>query len=112
LSPAPQALPQAAGFSEGLSAAPQAAGVSAGLSEAPQAAGVSAGLSEPPHAVPQAEDVASSLLFVHPNKFESAIIYDLLNVFSELFPALCNYHYTLYSFYHKYALFYYQVTKK
>jgi hypothetical protein len=95
-----------------LSEAPQAAGVSAGLSEAPHAAGFSAGLSEAPHAVPQAEAGASTAFFVHPNKFESAIIYDLLNVFSELFPALCNYHYTFFFFLHNYALFYYPVTKK
>ena len=37
LSPAPQAEPQAEGFSSGLSEEPQAAGASAGLSEAPQA---------------------------------------------------------------------------
>jgi hypothetical protein len=66
LSPAPQALPQAAGFSEGLSEAPQAAG----LSDAPQAAG----LSDAPQAVPQAEAEASSVFFVHPNKFKSDII--------------------------------------
>jgi hypothetical protein len=77
LSPAPHALPQAAGFSSGLSEAPHAAG----LSEAPHAAG----LSEAPHAVPQAEAAAFLDFFVHPNKFESAIIHDLLNVFSELF---------------------------
>jgi hypothetical protein len=65
LSPAPHALPQAAGASSGLSDAPHAAGVSAGLSEAPQA-------------VPQAEAGASSAFLFHPNKFESAIIHDLL----------------------------------
>jgi hypothetical protein len=75
LSPAPQALPQAAGFSEGLSEAPQAAG----LSDAPQAAGLSdaphaAGLSDAPQAVPQAEAGASLVFFVHPNKFKSDII--------------------------------------
>ena len=52
LSPAPQAEPQAVGFSSGLSAAPQAAGASAGLSAAPQAelqaAGFSSGLSAAP----------------------------------------------------------------
>ena len=45
LSPAPQAEPQAAGFSSGLSTAPQAepqaAGFSSGLSAAPQEAGLS-----------------------------------------------------------------------
>jgi hypothetical protein len=46
LSPAPHALPQAAGFSSGLS-------------EAPHAAGFSSGLSDPPHAVPQAEAVVT-----------------------------------------------------
>jgi hypothetical protein len=58
LSPAPQALPHAAGFSSGLSAAPHAAG-----------------LSDAPHAVPPTEDEAASFFFVHPNKFKSAIIY-------------------------------------
>jgi hypothetical protein len=72
LSPAPHALPQAAGFSSGLSAPPHAAGASAGLSE-------------PPQAVPQADAAASSTFFVQPNKFESAIVYDLLNVFSGRF---------------------------
>jgi hypothetical protein len=69
LSPAPQALPQAAGFSSGLSDAPQAL---------PQAAGFSSGLSEDPHPVPQAEAGASTAFLFHPNKFESAIINDLL----------------------------------
>jgi hypothetical protein len=76
LSPAPQALPHAAGFSSGLSAAPHAAGLSdaphaSGLSDAPHAAG----LSDAPHAVPPTEDEAASFFFVHPNKFKSAIIY-------------------------------------
>ena len=57
LSPAPQAVPQAAGFSSGFSAAPQAAGASAGFSAAPQAAGVSAGFS----AAPQAAGVSAGL---------------------------------------------------
>lgn len=52
LSPAPQAEPQAAGFSSGLSAAPQAephaAGFSSGLSAAPQAAGLSDAPQEEP----------------------------------------------------------------
>jgi hypothetical protein len=108
LSPAPHALPHAAGFSSGLSEAPHAAGFSAGLSEAPHAAG----LSEPPQAVPQAEDAFASCFFVHPNKFESAIVYDLLDVFSEHLPALCNSHYTLYFSWRKCALFYNPVTKK
>nr|WP_298780202.1 hypothetical protein [uncultured Fretibacterium sp.] len=56
LSAAPQAEPQAAGFSFGLSAAPQAAGFSSGLSAAPQA------------------DVEASLSVVpHPDRLESAI---------------------------------------
>jgi len=71
LSPAPQAEPQAAGFSSGLSAVPQAAGAS---SAAPQAAGASAGLSDAPQAEPQAE--AASFLF-HPNRLESAIVFYL-----------------------------------
>jgi hypothetical protein len=82
LSDAPQAEPHAAGASAGLSDAPHAAGASAGLSEAPhaepQAAGFSAGLSDAPHAVPQADTTASSAILFHPDKFESAIINDLL----------------------------------
>ena len=78
LSPAPQAEPQAAGFSAGLSPAPQAepqaAGFSAGLSPAPQAepqaAGFSAGLSPVPQAVAGA---ASGLLF-QPKRLERAMI--------------------------------------
>jgi hypothetical protein len=72
------AAPHAAGASAGLSAAPHAAGASAGLSAAPHAAG----FSEAPHAVPQAEAGASSTFFVQPNKFESAIICYLLNMYS------------------------------
>ena len=71
LSDAPQAEPQAAGASAGLSAAPQAAGASAGLSAAPQAAGASAGLSAEPQPVPQAEE--TSVLSFQPDTFESAI---------------------------------------
>jgi len=72
LSPAPQALPQAAGFSSGLSAAPHAAGVSAGLSPAPQAAGFSdaphaAGLSDAPQALP-------AVFSFHPAMFDNAMI--------------------------------------
>lgn len=72
LSPAPQALPQAADFSSGLSAAPQAAGVSAGLSPAPHAAGFSdaphaAGLSDAPQALP-------AVFSFHPAMFDNAII--------------------------------------
>ena len=57
LSPAPHAVPQAAGFSSGLSPAPHAV---------PQAAGFSSGLSPAPHAVPQGED---ALLSFHAAKF-------------------------------------------
>ena len=63
LSPAPQALPQAAGFSSGLSAVPQAAGVSAGLSPAPHAAG----LSDAPQALP-------AVFPFHPAMFSNAMI--------------------------------------
>jgi hypothetical protein len=112
LSEAPQAEPQAAGASAGLSEAPQAAGASAGLSEAPQAAGASAGLSEAPQAVPQPVDAVSSAILFHPNKFESAIIYDLLTIDSASFPALCNYHYTEIFLQNKYALFCGVVTPK
>jgi hypothetical protein len=64
LSPAPQAEPQAVGFSSGLSEAPQAV---------PQAAGFSAGLSDAPQAVPQDEPVSAEFL-LHAYKFESAIV--------------------------------------
>ena len=76
LSDAPQAEPQAAGASAGLSAEPQAAGASAGLSAEPQAAGASTGLSDAPQAEPQA-DTASVLLF-QPDNLESARICYLL----------------------------------
>ncbi len=81
---APQAEPQAAGFSSGAPAAPQAAGAvpgspdapqaepqaagfSSGEPAAPQAAGVSAGLSE----APQAEAARFS---AHPASWESAMV--------------------------------------
>jgi len=65
LSPAPQAEPQAAGFSSGLSPEPQAE---------PQAAGFSSGLSPEPQAEPQAAAGADSVLLFQPKRFESAII--------------------------------------
>ena len=82
LSPAPHAVPHAAGFSSGLSpaphAVPHAAGFSSGLSPAPHAvphaAGFSSGLSPAPHAVPHAAAGAASSFLFHPNRFESAII--------------------------------------
>jgi hypothetical protein len=86
LSDAPQAEPQAAGVSAGLSAEPQAAGVSAGLSAEPQAAGVSAGLSAEPQPVPQAEE--APVLSFQLDKFESAIFYYLLFCFFEKFSSL------------------------
>jgi hypothetical protein len=99
LSPAPHALPQAAGASAGLSAAPHAlphaAGASAGLSAAPHAAGFSAGFSDAPHAVPQAEAGASSAFLFHPNKLESAISMTSINVFSE---RSCPLYFLLYRF--------------
>jgi hypothetical protein len=60
---APQAVPQAAGFSSGLSPAPQAV---------PQAAGFSSGLSLPPQDVPQAVG-ASYVLWFQFFKFTSAM---------------------------------------
>jgi hypothetical protein len=80
LSPAPQALPQAAGFSSGLSAAPHAAGVSAGLSPVPQAAGFSdaphaAGLSDAPHALP-------AVFSFHPAMFDNAMIFTSVKLIS------------------------------
>ena len=65
LSPAPHAVPHAAGFSSGLSPAPHAV---------PHAAGFSSGLSPAPHAVPHAAAGAASSFLFHPNRFESAII--------------------------------------
>jgi hypothetical protein len=44
----------------------------------PHAAGVSAGLSEAPHALPHAAAGVVSVFFFHPNKLESAIIIYLL----------------------------------
>jgi hypothetical protein len=96
LSPAPQALPQAAGFSSGLSAAPHAAGVSAGLSpavaslrlceldvpwtSAEQAAGFSdaphaAGLSDAPQALP-------AVFSFHPAMFDNAMIFTSVKLIS------------------------------
>jgi hypothetical protein len=110
LSPAPQAEPHAAGFSAGLSAAPHAlphaAGFSAGLSDAPHAAGFSL--------APHAAAGACSVFRVHPNKFESAIIFYLLlikNVFHGL-AALCDCYYSTFFRICNHALFYYPVTNK
>jgi hypothetical protein len=63
LSEAPQAAPQAAGFSSGLSEAPQAV---------PHAAGFSSGLSAPPQAVPHAAVAAFSFSF-HPAMLDNAM---------------------------------------
>ena len=78
LSPAPQAEPQAAGFSTGLSPAPQAE---------PQAAGFSAGLSAAPQAVAGAE---AAFLF-QPKRSERAIVVYLQILFSGRFALLCLY---------------------
>ena len=112
LSAAPQALPQAAGVSAGLSAAPHAAGVSAGLSAAPQAlpqaAGFSAGLSAAPHAVPQAAAFLSS---AHPAMLDNAMI---LSSFMKCTPAgpiaFCAFNISVPGRVHKNAPFYYIVT--
>jgi hypothetical protein len=99
LSPAPQALPQAAGFSSGA-AAPQAAGFSSGAA-APQAAGFSSGAAAPQAAgfssgaaAPQAAgfssdtaDAVFAFLF-HPNKLESAIIITSKSKFSWFLPSV------------------------
>ena len=87
-SPAPQALPHAAGFSAGLSAAPQAEGASAGLSPAPQALPHAAGFSSGLSAAPQAEGASAGLspapqalpaaFLFHPTISDSAIIIILL----------------------------------
>jgi hypothetical protein len=92
LSPAPHALPQAAGFSAGLSPAPQAL---------PQAAGFSSGLSPPPHDVPQAAG-ASYVLF-HPCKFLSAMINSSLSFIFSGFTAICYLYYTQSNAKNKYA---------
>jgi hypothetical protein len=68
LSPAPQAEPQADGFSSGLSEAPQAE---------PQAAGFSSFLSEAPQAEPQADAGAAFFSLFHPNRLKSAIVFYL-----------------------------------
>lgn len=73
LSPAPQAEPQAAGVSSGLSPAPQAADVSSGLSPTPQA-------------VPQAAGAAFACF--HPNRLKSAILVTSIESFFELFCSL------------------------
>ena len=65
MSPAPQAVPQAAGFSSGLSPAPQA--------------------------VPQAAAAAVSFFVFHPKRFESAINVYLRFYLSKGFP-LCDYY--------------------
>ena len=80
LSPAPQAVPQAAGFSSGLSPAPQA--------------------------VPQAEPAIS--LF-HAKRLESAISSTSTLDFSG-YVSLCTYYFTEIFFIHKYAHFYDLVT--
>jgi hypothetical protein len=77
LSPAPQALPQAAGFSSGA-AAPQAL---------PQAAGFSSG-ADAPQAVP---GTASAVLF-HPNRLESAISTTSVKYVQRAIFPLCIFH--------------------
>ena len=100
LSPAPQAEPQAVGFSSGLSAAPQAAGVSAGLSPAPQAepqaVGFSSSLSPAPQAVPHEAAGAASTFLFHPQRFESARVLTSIHVFRLLF---CSLYLSLYGFF-------------
>ena len=87
LSPAPQALPQAAGFSSGLSAAPHAAGVSAGFSDAVASlrlceldvpwtsAEQAAGLSDAPQALP-------AVFSFHPAMFDNAMIFTSVKLIS------------------------------
>jgi hypothetical protein len=99
LSPAPHPVPQAA------------AGASSVSSEAPHpvpqaAAGVSSVLSEAPQAVPHAAAGVSSAFFVHPNKFESAMVCNLLIlIYSAGFPTLCDSYYNKTILFYKYALF-------
>jgi hypothetical protein len=106
LSPAPQAAPQAAGFSAGLSEAPQAAPHAAGFSAgaaAPQAAGASAGLSEAPHAAPQAAEAAVSFFF-QLNRFARPIVVSSYVLFGRLSP-VCALNYSTLFYLNKYALF-------
>ncbi len=100
LSPAPQALPQAAGFSSGLSAAPQAV---------PQAAGFSSGLSAAPQAVPHAAAGFSSVFLFHPNRLESAIIISSITIIVKRFP-VCSFIVMPTQIEEKYAQIYYLVT--
>ena len=93
LSPAPQAVPQAAGFSSGLSPAPQAV---------PQAAGFSSGLSPAPQAEP-------AISLFHAKRLESAISSTSTLDFSG-YVSLCTYYFTEIFFIHKYAHFYDLVT--
>ena len=114
LSAAPHAVPQAAGFSVGLSAAPQAVPQAAGLSPAPQAvpqaAGFSAGLSPAPQAVPQAAAGAEASAFLcQPKRLESAM-FVTSRMYSAGLSPLCDSYFTRNFSWHKYALFYYSVT--
>ncbi len=96
LSPAPQALPQAAGFSSGLSAAPHAAGFSSGLSAAPHAAGVSAGLSPAPHAagLSDAPQALPTVFSFHPAMFDNAMVCtSSMILFSRLLLSSCCHDY-------------------
>ncbi|WP_330508607.1 hypothetical protein [Lachnoclostridium sp. Marseille-P6806] len=85
LSPAPHALPQAAGFSSGLSPAPQAepqaAGFSSGLSPAPHAEPQAAGFSEAPQAagLSDAPQALPAVFSFHPAIFDNAISLYLLH---------------------------------
>jgi hypothetical protein len=104
LSEAPQAEPQAAGFSSGLSDAPHAL---------PQAAGFSSGLSDAPHAVPHAALACLFSSSFHPAMFVNAISLTSCchNPVDRLSPC-CMIIIAKTSRLKKYALFYYLVTKK
>jgi hypothetical protein len=98
LSAAPQAVPQAAGFSSGLSVAPQAV---------PQAAGFSAGLSAAPHAVPQAAPVCALSCLFHPKMFANAILLTSCNLCIFRLSPRYNYRIARPDRQKKYAPFYY-----
>ena len=92
------AVPQAAGFSAGLSPAPHAV---------PQAAGFSVGLSAAPHAVPQAALVCALSCLFHPKMFANAILLTSCNMCIFRLSPRCIYRIARAERQKKYALFYY-----
>jgi hypothetical protein len=82
LSPAPQAEPQAEGFSSGLSPAPQAAGFSSGLSLAPQATGLSLAPQEEPLCQSECEYAIVEYLLIFSRRISSCYNYCRLQHFN------------------------------